>query len=243
MEFDKKEIRNILIAAFLAAFVFSFNDWGLEKFTPTVGLRNLFLAFIFTLIIYFSHAFSQKLMANHYDYRIRFTLISMKRKIKDLRRYITFPTGPIITLLLTLLSNGKFIFLVLNSFEHVTQKEFRVGRRWSNIKEFEEAQIALAGPLSQIVLLLIFKFLLPLSAIFNTALFITSVVAVYNMLPLPKVDGLKIFFGSLPLYITSLVFVIIFILLIFHLSALQTLFLALIFSLVIGVIYLYKTTT
>lgn len=241
MEFSKKEIRFILIAAFIAAFVFSFNEWGIEKFSITIGIKNLVIAFIFCLIIYFFHSAAQKFTANHYEYKIEFTLIDMKRKIKEIRKIISIPIGPIITLLLIFISNGKFIFLILNSFKHISQKEFRVGRQWTNIKEFEEAQIALSGPLSQIILLIIFKLLLSISTIFNKAMFITSVIAIYNMLPIPKVDGNKIFFGSLPLYIASLVFIVVFIILIFHLSILQTIILALIFSITIAVIYLYKT--
>ena len=242
MEFGKKEIRNISIAALVAAFAFSFNEWGIGKFDAIIGIKNLLVAFVFCSIIYFSHSFAQKLAAGHYEYRIEFTLISMQRRISEVKKMVSIPIGPIITLLATFVSNGKFIFLILNSFRHVPENEFRVGKQWINIKEFEEAQIALAGPLSQIVLLIIFKLLLPFSVVFNKAMFITSVIAIYHMLPLPKVDGSKIFFGSRSLYIASLVFIVTFIILIFHLSVIQTIILALLFSTILGIMYLYKKT-
>lgn len=240
MEFSKKEIKYILIAALIAAFVFSFNEWGIEKFSAAIGAKNLLIAFVFCSIIYFSHSLAQKFMADYYEYKIEFTLIDIKSKIKKAGKAVTLPMGPIITLLLIFISGGKFVFLILNSYEHIHHKEFRIGRRWINLKEFEEAQIALAGPLSQIFLLIIFKLLLPFSIIFNKAMFIASVIAIYHMLPLPKVDGSKIFFGSRTLYIASLIFIIAFIALIFHMSTIQTIILALLFSMVLSIIYLYK---
>ena len=42
MEFSKKEIKYILVAAIIAAFVFSFNEWGIEKFNIATGIKNTF---------------------------------------------------------------------------------------------------------------------------------------------------------------------------------------------------------
>lgn len=240
MEFSKKEIKLVLIAAIIAAFVFSFNDWGIEEFSVAIGIKNLFIAFIFCLIIYFLHSAAQKFVADYYDYKIEFTLIDIKRKLMDVRRTVSIPIGPIITFLLIFVSAGKFVFILLNSYEHISQKELRVGRQWTNLKELEEAQIALAGPLSQIFLLIVFKLLIPFSVVFNKGMFIASVIAIYHMLPLPKVDGSKIFFGSRTLYLTGLVFIVAFIVLIFRLSTLQTIILALLFSAILTIIYLYK---
>lgn len=240
MQLRKKEIQSILIVAFIAALIFSFNEWGIKNFSVIIGLQNLLLAFIFCLIIYTVHAFSQKLTANFFEHEVEFTHISIKKKIKEIHRSITIPIGPLITFFITLISNGKFIFLILNSFDLKSNKTNRLGRKWTNIKDFEEAQIALAGPLSDILLLILFKLLLPLSFVFSKGMFIASTIAIFNMLPLPKVDGSRIFFGSRPLYVASLIFIIIFVILIFQLSIIQTLILALILSLVVGILYLYK---
>lgn len=240
MEFNKKEIKLIFIAALVAGLIFSFNEWGMEKFSLSVGIENLLTAFIICLVTYFIHSFFQKMVAEHYEYKIEFSLVEMKRKISKVGKIMTIPIGPIITILLTLISNGKFLFIVLSSYKHIIQKEFRIGRRWTNIKEFEDAQIALAGPLSQIFLLIVSKMLINVSPIFNKAMFIVSTIAIFNMLPFPQLDGSRIFFGSKPLYLASLVFIVAFIILIFHLSIIQTMILALIFSVVLAIIYLYK---
>ena len=240
MQLRKKEIRSILIIAFIAAFIFSFNEWGIDKFNLLVGIQNFLFALVFCLIIYTTHAFSQKFTAKFFDHEIEFTLLTIRKKIKEVRKTIMVPIGPAITLLITLLTNGKLIFLLLNSFEMKSNKTHRLGRKWINIKDFEEAQIALAGPLSEILLLILLKILSPLSLIFSKGMFIASTIAIFNMLPLPKVDGSKIFFGSRPLYVASLVFIIIFIILIFQLSILQTLILAMILTIIVGTIYLYK---
>lgn len=240
MQFQKKEIRSILILAFIAALVFALYEWDFSTPLKNLNFSLIPLAFIFCSIIYTFHALSQKLTAHFFDYDLDFTILSMKRKIPEIRKTLVIPIGPILTLLITLISNGKFLFLILNSFDLKTNRVTRLGRKWTNIGDFEEAQIALAGPLAEIILLILFKILTPLSPIFHKAMFIASTICIFNMLPLPKVDGAKIFFGSRPLYITSLLFIILFIILIFHLSVLQTLLLSLLLSLIIGGIYLYK---
>jgi Zn-dependent protease len=240
MEINKKELKKILIIALVAAFAFTFNDWGIDVFDFFFGFTNLILAFIFTLTIYLVHITTQKLTANYFDHNIEFEILSMTKKIKEIRKTIQIPIGPIITLLITLISNGKLFFLLLNSFKDIPNKTSRVGRQWTNIKDFEEAQIALAGPLSSLILLALFKILSPLSLVFNQGMFIASTIAIFNMLPLPKVDGVKIFMGSRILYIASLIFIILFILLAFNLSIIQTLILSLILSLATGLIYLYR---
>lgn len=240
MELTKKETINIVIVAFIAAFVFSFNEWGIESFDFGVGIKNLSISFVLCLIIYSVYVLAEKLVARYYEYGISFEILILEKRIKEVRRIVKIPIGPLVTLFITLVSAGKFLFIILNSFKLVPDGELRTGRRWSGIKEFEEAQVALSGPLSLVILLVIFKIFSPFSQVFEKGMFIASTVMIFNLLPLPKVDGSKIFFGSFPLYITSLVFSVTFVLLIFYLSIIQAIILALIISLAIGIAYLYK---
>ena len=43
MELSKKEVKKIILVAFIAAFVLTFDEWGIESFDLIFGLRNLML--------------------------------------------------------------------------------------------------------------------------------------------------------------------------------------------------------
>ena len=243
MEFTKKEIRDILIVATIVAIIFTLYELrniSNIDFKFLNGLSILISTFIFSIIIYFVYASTQKLAAKFYDYKATFGLLNWEKNIKEIRKKVSIPLGIIITLLVTIISSGRLFFVILNSTLIENKREERLGRKWTNIKEFEEAQVALAGPLSLVLLLILFKLLSLTSLVFERGMFITSTIMIFNMLPIPKVDGIKIFFGSIPLYIASTIFLILFTFLIFKLSIIQSLMLALIFALVIAGIYLYK---
>jgi len=72
-------------------------------------------------------------------------------------------------------------------------------------KKWGEAIVAGAGPLSNILIALIFGFairLLPLSEsfllIFQAIVFINILLAIFNLVPIPPLDGSKILFSFLP---------------------------------------------
>src|SRR3989344_5959608 len=112
MEFTKKEITYLLVASIIAGFVFSFDEWGTEVFNLSAGLINLLKAVILVLIIYTVHTFSQKLIAKKSSCDLEFDLITTE-KIPLTHIIISKGfkfTGPLITLIFSLVSNGKLIF-------------------------------------------------------------------------------------------------------------------------------------
>ncbi|MBU2640045.1 MAG: hypothetical protein KKG75_05075 [Nanoarchaeota archaeon] len=246
MEFTKKEIKNIIIASIILGIVFFLNEWRLTDHNLETGILSLIGLIILSAIIYLVHATSQKLMAQSVDAEIEFSLVQAKKiqtviKEMPLPKYL-FPIGPIITLLITVLSGGKFLFIALASFHHNISRYRRVGHKWTNIKEFEEAKIAFAGPLSNLILLAIFKILLPLSPQFlSKAVFISSTLAIFHLLPLPQFDGLKIVMGSRVLYIFAIVLAILTIFLINITSVFIALFLALIVAIAVSFYFLYRS--
>ena len=210
MEYKKEEIIQITIAIVIAALIFSFTEWGATKFNINTGLLNFTRALLISIPIFFLRSLSQKYLAKKYDSSVEFTLPSMD-SVKNTIRYF----GPIITIFVTLITNGKFFLPLLSSFNLKTNRTLRVGRKWANIREFEIAKIGLAGILSDIFLLTIFRLALPFSEFFfSKAIFIASSLAIFHLLPIPKLDGERIFFGSRPLYVTTLVFTITYIALI-----------------------------
>ena len=244
MEFRKKELVYIIVAAIIAGFVFSFDEWGSEAFNPKIGIINLISSTIICLIIYLAHSFSQKLVAKKSDCRIEFDLVTIE-KIPIINRKIPkwfSPIGPIITLLITIISNGKLFFIALASFKLKVKRAYRVGHRWTNVKGIEEATIAAAGPISDITMMVLFKLLMPLSQqFFSKAVFIASALAIFHMLPFPKFDGIKILVESKTLYLFIISIIVLIILFTQIINTLAALMLAIILAGIISFQYLYKS--
>lgn len=246
MPFSKEEIKELIITIVIATFVFSFNEWGIEEFSLKMGIINLIRALLVCTLIFPLHAYVQKQTAKKFDCTSKFKLLSLEppkyktiitQKIKSFLK----PIGPIITLLITFISNGKLLLVLLSTAEITPNKTKRVGRKFTNIKEFEFAQIAFSGILTELVLLVTFKLLLPIAPLFfEKAMFISASLAVFHILPIPKMDGGQIFFGSRAFYIFSLIFVITFITTIYFLSIFNTLMISLIVAGLIALIYFYK---
>lgn len=244
MELRKKELYRIIIASIIAGFVFSFDEWGIETFNLQIGITNLIISTIICLIIYLAHLFSQKLIAKKSDCTLEFGLVKIE-KIPIINRKVSTwfsPIGPIITLLVTILSNGKLFFIALASFNLKVKRAYRVGHRWTNLKGIEEATIAAAGPISDIAMMVLFKLLTPLSqGFFSKAVFIASALAIFHMLPFPRFDGLKILVESKTLYLFISLIIILIIFFTLIINTLAALMLALILASIISFQYLYKS--
>jgi len=244
MEFTKKEITYLLVASIIAGFVFSFDEWGTDVFNLSIGLTNLLKATTLVLIIYTVHTFSQKLIAKKSSCDLEFDLITTE---KIPLTHIIIPkgfkfTGPLITLIFSLVSNGKLIFVALASFKSKVNRKKRIGHQWTNLKDIEEANIAAAGPISNVCLLLIFKILLPFSqSFFSKGMFIASSLAIFHMLPLPKYDGIKIWAGSRTLYIALFCLIILVIAFTYLINVLAAVILALILTIAITSFYFYSS--
>jgi len=251
MAFEKQEVKALIIASLVSALVFSFNEWGTEKFSLSIGVLNLIRALIITSLIFTFHAYLQKRVAKRFNCTAKFRLLTLEPykyevvtiqdRAKKETKIILKPIGLLITLFVTLLSNGKLMLVLLASAVIEPKKISRVGRKFVNIKESEFAQIALAGPIAELILLAVFKLLLPISPLFfQKAMFIAASLAVFNILPIPKMNGGQIFFSSIPIYLFSLFFVILFVISVYQLSIINTLMLSLILSLLISILYVYK---
>lgn len=251
MSFEKQEIKDLTIAILIAALVFSFNEWGVEEFSLTIGILNLIRALLIISLIFIFHISLQKKIAEKFDCKAKFKLLEFEpikyeaatigESIRKKTKTYLHSIGLIITLLVTLMSNGKLLLVLLATTIIEPIKAKRVGRKYVNIKESEFAQITLAGPVSQLILLAIFKILLPIAPLFfQKAMFISASLAVFNILPIPKMNGGQILLSSVPIYIFSLFFTILFIISIYQLSIFNTLMLSLILGGLASLIYIYK---
>jgi len=148
------------------------------------------------------------------------------------------PLGVIFPLLVSILSSGGLFFTSVLSSVTSVKPIYRLGRNYTFLSDFEEAKIAVSGPMSNIVLAILIKMfdIAPL----NEMIFVCSMIAICYMFPLPGLDGLKVFFGSKLLYIFSVVFILTTAFLLNFVSGMLALVMGLSFGLTAMVNYFFK---
>ena len=120
-------------------------------------------------------------------------------------------------LLLSYLSKGMVWWLGILSFD-ISPRTERVSRRhglyrFSEMTEWHIALIAASGIGINLILAVIGYFLAGISPALNLELFakINIWYAVWSIIPIGKLDGTKIFFGSRPLWFTTAIITLLFI--------------------------------
>ncbi len=139
-----------------------------------------------TLIVgisFIAHELAHKFMAEHYDCKAE---------------YVIWPRGILMSLLLGLLSGGTFIFAAVGYVMISSFYKVRLGYHYTELTLEEIGKINLAGPLTNAVLAVIF---MPFS-IYGS--FLNFVLAMFNLLPFPPLDGSKIFMWSRIAWLSSL---------------------------------------
>jgi hypothetical protein len=222
--FDKKELLSILIASLIAGYVISFKAISWPSLLSSVGLA---------LIILFVHHLGQKLSALFYDCSAEMKLWTAKQFwFARVRKFpFEFPMWFIFPFLLVLLSIGKIPWLALTTFE-ATPLPSRVRRRFTELTEWHLALISTGGLLFNAVLALISQILG-----FHMFAMLNLYFIMFNLIPLSKLDGSKIFFGSPALWIFAVVFTLMLILLLGAVSLITTIIAAVIIALAVLIVY------
>lgn len=245
---DTKEIFSLIVGALVLGFIFSFREWGYGTINTDLGLSNLMRATILSLIVLMIYQLSHKLIARKFELDSKFRVWSAKRfwftksaKIKERKIFgITVKTvklGVIIPLFFAFITNGILKFATVGTSELTPKKGRNVGREYKHLSEYEEALIHLVGPLTCLLVALIFKQFPG----FDKLVEISYMLAVFSMLPLPGLDGSKVFFGSFPLYICSGIFILLTVILMQILSPILTLIFSILTAIFILALFLYKT--
>jgi len=184
---------SIPVAILVLAVLFSFGSWSaLPKY---IG--------IFALVILAS-VFAKKL-AGH------FLEVDVETEIWDFRRYWfaerhklknPVPLGILIPLFIYMFSYGAFKWLAVlqTEFKSKITKKIRKRKPWSfpEMREIDVALICFSGILSSIVIALVaFAFSKEISLI-------SLLYAFFNLLPIGKLDGTRLFFSSRIIYFISI---------------------------------------
>ena len=234
--YNKKEILNLFLSAIILGFIFSARGWGHSTFNLGIGLTNLFRMSILSLIVLLVYQTSHKLIAKKYHAHSTFKIWHLQRWwfTKNSKFKKSVPAGIILPLFFSLISNGFIKFAAIGSSEVVSIKRKRIGKKFKHITENELARIHLVGPLSILLLSLI---LIQFPG-FNEIVKIAYTLAIFSMFPFSGLDGGKVFFGSLPLYIFGTGFIILTAILMQFLAPIWVLILSIITALSLALIFL-----
>lgn len=186
-KFTPHELRGLIISILAIAFIISFKEWGTTRFDLTVGIYNLFNAILIVALSILIHDAGQRIWGLAIGYRIEFKLWSF---------------GLLIALIIAFVSNGNLWLIVPSGFMLHHLAGHRLGRFRYGINYFGQAMVALAGPLFTLMLVILLKVLSIFSAnpLIHKAIVFNIIYLITSMLPIPPLDGSKIYFGSRMLY-------------------------------------------
>lgn len=193
----KREITHIVITILLMTLILCF--YKLE-----IRVDKILPYFLISLIIIFSSVFSKKITGSIIDLEIDIKIWEWKRywfaKISELQKPI--PMGLILPLLLGFLSNGFVKFLGFFEFDIIplpgrVVKKYGA-KRFSKVMDWDNALIVFYSTIPLLFLATIAHYL---NTIFLNDLAKFSILYVFcNLLPISKLDGTKLYFGSRPLF-------------------------------------------
>ncbi len=209
--FKLEEIRDLGISIILLGLMFGFDD-GAKTFILKDWLINLLKIIFLVAISILIREGVIKLVALSKNVESIYQIWNINRiwfggygKIKK-----GIPMGIILAILFIFISKGKFFFTAIGIHELKEKLVARTGNKKIFLEYFEEALIVLSGVITH-VLLVVIAILISKSLGINLVNFtkINFYMALFSLLPLSNLDGSKIFFGSIILWLFTLIFVII----------------------------------
>ena len=213
-KFTHHEVRGLIIAIFVIAFIISFKEWGKASFDATAGIYNLFNAVLIVALSILIHDFGQRLWGLAIGYKIEFKMWSY---------------GLLFALIIAFISNGSLWLIVPSGFMLHHIAGHRLGWFRYDINYFGQAMVALAGPLFTLMLIILLKTLNSFypNPLIQKAIIFNVVYAITSLLPIPPLDGSKMLYAfALPAIAVSTIMMIVDIPLLF----------ALVLSFLVGII-------
>lgn len=170
---ETKEVRDLIISAVVLSAVFAYEGFNLNLFILNLPAAALGVALGFLL-----HELAHRFFARRYKCHAEFRLWRM---------------GLVLAVLFALISNGAFVFAAPGAV--VIHEAMDV---WGNVKPLGKKRygiVSVAGPVTNVILGGVFfaANMLYHSDIFTFALLVNIWLAIFNMLPIPPLDGSKVF--------------------------------------------------
>jgi len=199
-KFSPTEVRSIIISIVVLAFIISFADWGPgEEVDLWYGFINLINAILIVTLSLLVHLSVKKIFALQMNYRAEYNLWTF---------------GLLACLVLAFVSTALFknTWWVLASggimLQHIAGH--RLGHFRYDINYYEAGWISITGPIANIVLAIIFKGLSAFvyNSLIAKAITFNLLFALYNALPIPPLDGSRMFYGTRLGYVMTFTFIV-----------------------------------
>jgi len=165
--FSKKEIKDIIISTLAIGFIFAYGS----QFSVTTWL----LLSVIVAISFIPHELAHKYIANKYNCFAEYQMWKM---------------GLIVALIMTVFLGFAFIAPGAVVIYPITQD--RYGVRPVNLTSKQNAIISAAGPMTNLLIALFFLPLAGMNPFFKAIVSINTILALFNMIPVPPFDGSKI---------------------------------------------------
>jgi hypothetical protein len=195
-KFTPLELRSLIIAVLVVAFIISFAEWGYgTNFSFRIGVFNYFNAVLIVALSFLVHISVQRIWSLGTGYRLEWKMWSF---------------GLLFGLIMAFLTNGGFWLILPGGFIVHHMAGHRLGWFRYGINYWAVGLIALTGSIATIALAAIFKALsaFVFNSLIQKLIVFNLVYAIYSILPIPPLDGSRTFFGSRMLYAFSTAFII-----------------------------------
>ncbi|MFA5405864.1 MAG: hypothetical protein WC307_00705 [Candidatus Nanoarchaeia archaeon] len=177
--FTWRELGSLLVSTLVLGFIFSMNNFN--YFLPITIIAGT--AFII-------HELSHKLVAESFDCKAE---------------YVLWPQGVLFSLIISLITRGNFIFAALGFVSISTYYQTRLGYKFVNLSLEEMGKISLAGPASNVLMGVICALLAPYYPILIYGVTLNFILALFNLVPFPPLDGSKIIMWSRMVWISMII--------------------------------------
>ncbi len=187
--YTKREKRDIIIAVLVVTFVFAYSD-GTDKFIPSRWLTNLVVVLFFVYLSLMFRTAVQKIFALKKGFTVEFRC---------------WPVGLIISAIITMITQGNIHIILPGGviFYHMTL--LRLGKWRYGENTSTRGSIAASGAVANLILATIaLTFSAQLGIFpeyFDKLAYINFIFIIFTLLPLPRMDGIHLFFTSRLTYV------------------------------------------
>ncbi len=222
-EFSKKELKNLIICSLIFGFIFAFRSWD----SLIKGFSSVILLSIFVLLSMLLHLSAQKIHSLKYGHIAEFEI---------------WWIGIAISLLLVFFTNGWVRVILPGGIFMIFVSRLRIGEFRYGTDFLEKAFVSLTGPLTSLFFAIILKTINSFlnSTILNEIILINITLAIATMLPLPKLNGLNIYFANRTFYIFSFMFITSIIAFMYLINIWITLLFAIIVAIISTIYYTHR---
>ncbi len=185
---ERFEKRGLLISIVVIAFIFSFREWGIEKFDPSTGLQNLLVTIILVAIAFLVRDVAHRTIAIWMGYR---------------SQYKIWILGLVIGLVIAFVSNGTLPFIAAGVLVITHLPVHRLGKAHHDLSMKHLGWIAMASPIANMLFAVLIKTInLGLGwPLLEKLMMINIWIALFDMVPVPPFNGSRTFFGSRYVYV------------------------------------------